>query len=832
MKKRKSIIREALRQKTVPIIRKEQVQQRMKASSMTVAEFFSEEIPYLNVGGNYKLLLDDYIIDSPMNAKGTYRVNTQLMTIEETDSEGIQDYDITDFLNEMALIDKEIQIGTEKIPTFHALCYTFTSLLNKTWIDENEKLSTNTRNKLSELFNVHGDPPLSTRPNFIHMFVFLNKMPLLMKCMTKNNKAEIKQVLQTEGLMTDEVMASINEVRDLALKTHASNIYNSFIKDIFDVNKSELLSAFVPMICPGGDEIYCSDYTPKIEILVNKIDDLRKVVSEMNKLQKNTGYVFLLNYWMYRVIKMSQINGRFPVNLKQQMQTLKTMLTTDAADSETLKNLKKIIELQQKTKNDIPLIETMGKYKVNGVTYQYQNCVEKSIFKMIQVMMYKGGQYDTDMWTSIDPKLKEYMQSLDHKYKDRDDWNDIVCNRKEYQYNSSDGYNIKSNLENVLRLLNTLSGGTQYKSLEEWVMKVYKGNNVRVEEGNRIILMERYIVQILDGHTRFIIKYTNEKDADKDMEEDNEGVIILKTLRIGLNTIPILYMFKLDEPVFDSFYFDIQGDLDFGSVLSKETRNRVVNSDDILIDYRKSSLSSWIVLERQKLSSLSDQQVQNLIIRLNILSLKHLLEGITEMEYEYRRSPEPGLLPSSLTSLKMTWLNQPLETGVLPTSLKTLVMDHFDQPLEPGVFPSSLEVLEMETFDQPLKPGVLPSSLKTLVMDFFNQPLEPGVLPSSLEVLKMESFDQPLAPGVFPSSLEILEMESFDRPLKPGVLPPSLTKLVMNRYDRPLQPGILPSSLNRLKMRNFSQPLKPGVLPPSLRSLITSRIRKTFQETT
>jgi hypothetical protein len=490
------------------------------------------------------------------------------------------------------------------------------------------------------------------------------------------------------------------------------------------------------------------------------------------------------------------------------MESLKTMMSENIANQQNYENL---VSITSKFISDtIPLIETMGIYKIGEKEYRYPNCVEKSIFKMIQVMMYENGRYNTDKWKSIDPKLKEYMGSLNSSIKVDDSWNNIVCglDKSKVKYNQPNpGYNIKSNKENVLGLLNILSGGTEYASINEWVEKVYRGNDIKVMD-NVIIVKNNYKVTIYEGHTSF--------EVLKSKETEN----IKLNINITSDITSVLYMFKINQFSFSDFYFKFFSDIDFLNVFSKETIINLMNDDQILVDYNTNKLAAWFVLYRRKETNMTEEDFIKLVMTFNIISPKtHLLEEFSDINIYHDEEILPGVLPQSLTKLELSGFNQPLTEGVLPSSLTSLTLDVFNEPLEPGVLPSSLTSLTLNMFNKTLEPGVLPSSLTSLTLDRFEKPLAEGVLPSSLTSLTFKWFNQPLEPGVLPKSLTSLTLNGFKQPLAEGVLPSSLTSLTLDVFNQPLTEGVLPSSLTSLTLKWFNKPLAEGVLPSSLTSL-------------
>ncbi|GAM23093.1 hypothetical protein SAMD00019534_062680 [Acytostelium subglobosum LB1] len=196
----------------------------------------------------------------------------------------------------------------------------------------------------------------------------------------------------------------------------------------------------------------------------------------------------------------------------------------------------------------------------------------------------------------------------------------------------------------------------------------------------------------------------------------------------------------------------------------------------------------------------------------------------------------PGIIPTTLTSLKLNEFNNKIEAHSLPNGLKNLDVGHrFNQVLDKGSLPKSITKLSLgisfkqQCIDQHHL-DILPASLVHLEFLLQHKHLENVImleeiespLPASLTSLILSSFNSPIRPGLLPSNLKSLNLGPyFNHPILPGSLPEALTSITLgNRFDRPIKLGVLPNSLKRLLFGNsFNHMLTVDVFPNSLESL-------------
>eukprot|EP01132_Coremiostelium_polycephalum_P004916 gene4916-6127_t len=123
------------------------------------------------------------------------------------------------------------------------------------------------------------------------------------------------------------------------------------------------------------------------------------------------------------------------------------------------------------------------------------------------------------------------------------------------------------------------------------------------------------------------------------------------------------------------------------------------------------------------------------------------------------------------------------------------------------VFPSTITTLELtNVFKQLLSPGVLPSTIKTLKLGKYNHKIIAGVIPDSVEILKFgDDFKQRILPGVLPSSIKRLTFgKKYNKILYEGSIPPRVKYLNLGEeYHHTLKIGIIPPSVKYIRMNKF-----------------------------
>ena len=804
----------ALRQRAIATIsERSAVKGLIDGFNGSVYEFLSSEIPYLFTG-KFGLQVDGYSVGVGKE-NGTYNINTRTMNIEKVTTTGTPDISSSEFVEKIISLNKCIDIGVGlKIPLSHIFMFKFSGIF--TPAEWGVKMPSNLQRGLTEILGTTPDVPLSLKPNMIHLFIFINRMPVLLECLKASTASEIAGILRAS---MPETINVVKEVRDLAIETQPRRVFDAPMSSFKDHESLK------PLYCGESGSSPCEKEGAYTDQLASQIFALKKIIDGLNRLTANLGYIFLLNYWMYRVLYMTHLRTRLPVSRLQQLNTLRTMLVEPDTSDDNLAAVGHLLTLVE----NIRLIESPGEYISDGKKTLYPNCVENSIFKMIQIMMFdpESGKYDTGRWRSIDPKLKTFMENLTPAQ--GSEWNNLVCDRPSVKYNSR-GYNIKSKVDNVLTLLNGLSGNTTYASLSEWLDGVYVGKGRVMDD---IIRIGDAQVSISEGHTSFIY---GRSGTPMPLEINDKLVRYLSVTKLQSRFITLSrFDHNLTYEQFISLIppASVQPVLYNDDMLQGEEVGPLVKKGILKVRYAKDDINIFLYNLKAYRISLAPGDIPNDVKTITYYSSSLtpgiLPPGLETLEFDelFDQPLTPGLLPANLKVLTFGYLyNQPLVPGALPANLEELTFGvQFDKSLVPGALPANLKNLFLgDSFNQPLVPGALPANLKNLFLgDSFNQPLTPGVLPANIKVLGFGlKFNQPLAPGVLPTNLEELRfVTNFDQPLTPGLLPANLKVLVFGlAFNQPLTPGALPENLEELTFGiQFNQPLTPGSLPVNLKVL-------------
>ncbi|GAM22185.1 hypothetical protein SAMD00019534_053600 [Acytostelium subglobosum LB1] len=161
-----------------------------------------------------------------------------------------------------------------------------------------------------------------------------------------------------------------------------------------------------------------------------------------------------------------------------------------------------------------------------------------------------------------------------------------------------------------------------------------------------------------------------------------------------------------------------------------------------------------------------------------------LPNSLTELSYSpsYSQPCDPSVLPRSLTSITLGY--GALIQGEYPTSLRHLVFQYhnnFDQDIIPNI--PSLRSLVL-VLDKDIALGMIPSTITSLKLPRFRMGIESRALPSSLtELVLDDTFDlSKLRAGILPESLKRLKLKGppfSSKSASKMVLPGGLTHLTM-----------------------------------------------------
>ncbi|KAM9990138.1 hypothetical protein ACTFIY_006180 [Dictyostelium cf. discoideum] len=233
-----------------------------------------------------------------------------------------------------------------------------------------------------------------------------------------------------------------------------------------------------------------------------------------------------------------------------------------------------------------------------------------------------------------------------------------------------------------------------------------------------------------------------------------------------------------------------------------------------------------------------------------------------------------GILPNSLTDLRLASYNQPFRGNILSNlqNLKKLILPRFNQLIYPGFLPQSLQFLRFGySFESKIKENSLPNNLKYFkIQSDWKQYIQPKLFPISLKSLKFKSYSMNLAN--LPINLKYLKIKQlnnkslnnknvsiiskvknkinnsnnnsinnnnnnnnnnfnnlislkiglFNKIIYPNDLPNGLTNLELKNFNQNLKPSALPNTIKYLKLRDFNnggKPLKKDCLPQQLKRL-------------
>jgi hypothetical protein len=814
IKKRRNL---RFRMKAIPSIKNSE----MDWESMSMERFLNMKVPYLAVNPiNYTLLLEDYPIIQG-TGKDVYRLNRDFSFTP------IKIYHPKIIIPPLQYLNRRLRIkdkGYEFTPA-DLFIHKFADIFNpQKWI----QLGVKDTKFFRDLFSEVPDDRISTKPNIIHLFIFLNAMPALLEFM------EIPENIlrsNVERFFTQSGWELINfmDVKRITGKINRENLMPNLEDTETKKRFSSILCSHDPVLgkdCPTpitDPKERKKLWQGELTALLQSIKNLRTIFQTMQSIPntQNLGYIFLLNYWVFRVMNLSIIQNKLPINASQQMEIL---MTTYAIEGTTFD----YDILQLDVSNFVPQ-DSVGIFK--GISYP--NCVENSIFKMFQVLIwdFDHKQYNPELIENNNPSLRAFLEGLNEsKDKSHIEWNNLVSGVPNVRYNSSkggEGYNIESNRLNVLTLLNSLTA-TSYPTVKEWLINISRNNkflknNISTKKSDEVEDEEYDENQIEDEE--YDENQIEDEEYDENQIEDEDGDEIFITLK-SVYAIDVMYnhtsfYINLDESNIDNFIQQL-------SVSSLYAINEIGSID---------SMNSMIVESIYKRNDFRIRYITNLvnmtthddvIMRIkhqdDLFEMKKYRDFMSIIRYSFIPIPK-GFIPDDTIDLNFpSYFNKPFGQGVLPTGLQTLTFGtYFNKPIDQGVLPNSLQTLNFGSmFNQSIGQGVLPKSLQTLNFgSSFNQTIGQGVLPSSLQTLSFGRFNQSIGQGVLPSSLQTLTFEHFNQPIDQGVLPRGLQTLTFGLYyNQPIGQGVLPAELQVLKFGyEFNQTIGQGVLPTTLKTL-------------
>eukprot|EP01132_Coremiostelium_polycephalum_P008556 gene8556-10524_t len=194
------------------------------------------------------------------------------------------------------------------------------------------------------------------------------------------------------------------------------------------------------------------------------------------------------------------------------------------------------------------------------------------------------------------------------------------------------------------------------------------------------------------------------------------------------------------------------------------------------------------------------------------------IESLQLISFSKNDPIEPGVLPSSLTSLQLDLNYGPYFSTrnrnpdgslvcVLPESIKHLKLNSgFIDGMELNLLPKSIETLSFGmNSNNPIPDKFFPNSINSITFGYsFNQPLVQGVLPTGLKQLHFNQLLNPIdTKVVIPDT--VLELSCYFKNLVKGLLPQSITRLTLLDGFRELEVGFFPSHLSKLSIHNLNR---------------------------
>jgi hypothetical protein len=821
VKKRKGI---RFRMKAIPSIKTSE----MDWESMSMEWFLNMKVPYLAVNPiNYTLLMEDYPI-----IEGTgevYRLNRDFSFTP------IKIYHPKNIIPPLQYLNRRLRIkdkGYEFTPA-DLFIHKFADIFNpQKWI----QLGVKDTKFFRDLFSDVPDDRISTKPNIIHLFIFLNAMPALIDFMhvpDSNLRTSVERFFN----QSEWELINFMDVKRITGKINRENLIPTLEDKETKKRFSSILCSHDPVLgkdCPTpikDPKAVKKLWQGELTALLQSIKNLRTIFQSMQTISntENLGYIFLLNYWIFRVMNLSIIQNKLPINASQQMETLMTAYAIEGTTFD-------YDILQLDVSNFVPQ-DSVGIFK--GISYP--NCVENTVFKLFQVLIwdFDRQRYKPVLLENNNPVLRAFLEGLNEsKDKTHLEWNNLVSGLPNVQYNASKdgkGYNIRSNRLNVLALLNTLTA-TSYHTIKEWTLKVTERNNF-LNHGKIKVAME----EINENDEEY------EDNINEDMDDENFGEEIFININSLYNIEVRLghssFMVSMDEMNIDQFIHQ----LSISSLYAINEFGFSNTANSIIIDsiYKRSDFRIRYITNLVNMTT-DDNIIPNIKHPDDLFEMRKY-RNISSI-LDYIRIPIPvGFIPNDTIDLIIPdFFNQTIGQNVLPSGLQTLTFGWvFNKFIDYGVLPAGLQTLNFgQKFNQPIERDVLPielknltfgnefnhsiqqvrllNSLQTLKLGFsFNQPIEAGVLPSSLQSLTFGSeFNQPIGQDVLPAGLQSLTFGySFDQFIDYGVLPTGLQTLIFGKkFNQPIDKGVLPTSLQTLSFgSSFNRPI---ILPEGLKSLI------------
>ncbi|KAM9978454.1 hypothetical protein ACTFIY_012205 [Dictyostelium cf. discoideum] len=162
-----------------------------------------------------------------------------------------------------------------------------------------------------------------------------------------------------------------------------------------------------------------------------------------------------------------------------------------------------------------------------------------------------------------------------------------------------------------------------------------------------------------------------------------------------------------------------------------------------------------------------------------------------------------------------------LIVGSIPSTIRDVhFWDSFNLPLTPGIIEDGVKLVETNTKEIVLRVGSIPSSVKTLFLRNIMNPIEPGIIPNTVESLHMIGFNHnALVIGSLPNTLKELNLSPShpQNSYVPGIIPDGLEELhISGKLELYVPPTTAVS-----KPSKYIYPFFPNIIPNTFTFLMT-----------
>ena len=436
-----------------------------------------------NQSSNSYNLTDSFIFEE-LNGIGDTNISTNKLSYLVNENIIINDSNIIPF--HACLIDNKFDIITK-----------FFKLITSKYIDQSI-ISNNDKKFVSDIFKkyfiLHRDTlqfiGLSAKFNILNKIIFANKLKDFLNLIytisdnssNEFNKEQIKELyLNMFGTTETKEQIFIN-LSDLShLFKEYTDIQNIKIVQNHKINLSKeeidceidkltnYYSNFTDTNVKSLDDYFTMDYTEILDLIkfnkiLNKIDAL---ITPFNIKLSHLFYAGIIGYRLYHPsLSIGYLSPKlFPINISSFIENLighPINLTINSVSNleEKLYNLSSIL----------PNYHTYGQSTFidnDSKEYNFPDCVENTLLQLIKTLCWLPDEkkFDSNLLpTTTISSLKTFMDSLndtnDNTKNIKNNFTSIISNIDELKtiYKNNDKYEIKSDLDNVVKLLFYLFG--------------------------------------------------------------------------------------------------------------------------------------------------------------------------------------------------------------------------------------------------------------------------------------------------------------------------------------------------------------------------------------